>query len=75
MNQITMIGPNIPPIHDVPLRYTRNRVTRITSVRGTTARSSLLSLDKGEIATVTVFMQPLAQRLFAGFTLPAVREA
>jgi RNA polymerase sigma-70 factor (ECF subfamily) len=34
----------------------------------------LLSLDKGEIATVTAFMQPLAQRLFAEFKLSAVRE-
>jgi RNA polymerase sigma-70 factor (ECF subfamily) len=35
----------------------------------------LLSLDKGEIAALTVFMQPLAQSLFTAFQLPTVREA
>ena len=34
----------------------------------------LLSFDHGEIAKLTVFMQPLAQRIFAGFNLPVVRE-
>jgi RNA polymerase sigma-70 factor (ECF subfamily) len=35
----------------------------------------LLSLDRDGIATFTAFMQPLAQRLFAAFQLPTIREA
>ena len=34
----------------------------------------LLSLDKGGIATLTAFMQPLAERLFPAFQLPTVLE-
>jgi len=35
----------------------------------------VLSSDKGEIATLTAFMQPLAQGLFSAFLLPTVLEA
>jgi RNA polymerase sigma-70 factor (ECF subfamily) len=35
----------------------------------------LLSLDQGEIATFTAFMQPLAQRLFPAFQLATLQEA
>ena len=35
----------------------------------------LLSLDRDGIATFTAFMQPLAQKLFAAFQLPTIREA
>lgn len=35
----------------------------------------LLSLDQGEIATFTAFMQPLAQRLFPAFRLATIQEA
>ena len=39
MNQISMIGPNMPPIQDVPLRWMRNSTARMTTVKGTTACS------------------------------------
>jgi RNA polymerase sigma-70 factor (ECF subfamily) len=35
----------------------------------------LLSLEKGEIATLTAFMQPLSQNLFPAFQLPTVLDA
>ncbi len=35
-NQTSMTGPNMPPIQDVPLRWTANSTTRITTVNGTT---------------------------------------
>jgi hypothetical protein len=38
MNQISITGPNMPPIKDVPLRWMRNKMTRIATVSGTTAR-------------------------------------
>ena len=38
MNQISMTGPNSPPIHEVPLRWIANSATRITTVSGTTKR-------------------------------------
>jgi RNA polymerase sigma-70 factor (ECF subfamily) len=34
----------------------------------------LLALDEDRIAAMTMFMQPLAQRLFTAFRLPAVLE-
>ena len=37
MNQISMTGPNMPPIQDVPLRWMRNNTARMTTVSGTTA--------------------------------------
>jgi hypothetical protein len=36
-NQTSITGPNMPPIRDVPLRWTRNRMARMTTVSGTTA--------------------------------------
>jgi RNA polymerase sigma-70 factor, ECF subfamily len=35
----------------------------------------LLSLDQGAICTITMFMQPTAQKIFAGFQLPTVLQA
>jgi RNA polymerase sigma-70 factor (ECF subfamily) len=35
----------------------------------------LLALDEGGVSTMTMFMQPLAQKLFAVFQLPTVLEA
>jgi RNA polymerase sigma-70 factor, ECF subfamily len=35
----------------------------------------LLALDEGGVCTMTMFMQPLAQKLFAAFRLPTVLEA
>ena len=35
----------------------------------------LLALDEGGIGTMTMFMQPLAQKLFAAFQLPTVLDA
>lgn len=35
----------------------------------------LLALDEDGIGTMTMFMQPLAQKLFAAFQLPTVLEA
>jgi hypothetical protein len=36
MNQPSIIGPKIPPMKPVPLRWTRNSAIRIASVSGTT---------------------------------------
>ena len=38
MNQTSMTGPKMPPMKDVPLRWMRNRTTRMTTVSGTTKR-------------------------------------
>jgi len=39
MNQISMTGPNMPPMNEVPLRCTMKRAMRMTTVMGTTKRS------------------------------------
>ena len=38
MNQISITGPNGPPMKDVPRRWIRNRTRRMATVSGTTMR-------------------------------------
>ena len=44
-NQTSMIGPNMPPSQEVPLRWTMNKKTRIATVSGTTSAVHLRGVD------------------------------